>query len=163
MSAMVYIRLIHCAGAYHFAENHCFIAVRLVHSGTLAKNAATCTSFGCCLLIWNRSPACGLILSQEHKEETMTYSPNDRGPDIPPTRGSARSGALWVVLAVVLLVGGFLWYNASGPQTDPGTTASTTSSSQTIAPSTPAPAQTGAGNAQPATGTTGGAANSSQP
>ncbi|MDO1585076.1 hypothetical protein [Rhizobium oryzicola] len=92
----------------------------------------------------------------------MTYSPNDRGPDIPPTRRSTRSGALWALLVVVLLVGGFLWYNASGPQTDPGTTASTTSSSQTTAPASPAPKPApaeGGAQGQPA----GGGANGSQP
>ncbi|WP_377298710.1 hypothetical protein [Rhizobium sp. SGZ-381] len=77
----------------------------------------------------------------------MAYSPNDRGPDIPPTRGKTRSTAVWIGLIAIVLIGGLLW-SQSGTPTDPATTSSTTQSPASQSPAAPMP---GAGT--PAAGT----------
>ncbi|MGF9691391.1 MULTISPECIES: hypothetical protein [unclassified Rhizobium] len=86
----------------------------------------------------------------------MSYSPNDRGPDIPPTRGRTRSTGLWVGLAALLLIGGFVWMQAGTSPTDPTTTSSTTDTTTPAVPAAPqnnmAP-QTGNGTTQPSTAT----------
>lgn len=74
----------------------------------------------------------------------MAYSPNDRGPDIPPTRSRTRSSGLWIGLIALLLVGGFLWSQSGTSPTDPTTTSSTTAPAQTqstvpVAPEAGAP------------------------
>jgi hypothetical protein len=54
----------------------------------------------------------------------MAYSPNDRGSDIPPTRGKTRSTVVWIGLLAVILIGGLIW-SQSGTPTDPATTSAT--------------------------------------
>lgn len=80
----------------------------------------------------------------------MSYSPNDRGPDIPPTRGKTRSAGLWIGLIAIILIGGFIW-SQSGTPTDPATTSSTTQAPTSQSPAAPMPGAgtPGAGTSDP--------------
>lgn len=86
----------------------------------------------------------------------MAYSPNDRGPDIPPTRGRSRSAGLWLGLIALLLIGGIIWsQSGTNPGTDPATTASTTQNTLPASPGPEAPENAQSGTpATPANPTT---------
>jgi hypothetical protein len=78
------------------------------------------------------------VIARCSGRKTMAYSPNDRGPDIPPTRGKTRSTMVWIGLLVVIVIGGLIW-SQSGTPTDPATTSSTTQAPASQSPAAPMP------------------------
>jgi cytoskeletal protein RodZ len=95
----------------------------------------------------------------------MSYSPNDGGPNLPPTRSSTRSAGIWIGLVVIILIGAFLWWQ-SGTPTDPATTPAATepaASQSTIAPTPGTDAPAGDTTTEPAPGAPAPATPSTQP
>lgn len=60
----------------------------------------------------------------------MAYNPNDGGPEhLPTSRRPSRKVGIGLGIIALVLIGGIIW-SQRGAETDPATTASTTSSGQ---------------------------------
>lgn len=89
----------------------------------------------------------------------MAYSPNDRGPDIPPTRKSVRISSIWLGIIALVMIGGIIW-TQQGEETDPSTTASTTAAEpQQTLPASPGPEAPESTQTEPQSGSSAGTQN----